>query len=68
MHSMKHLAESVPKILDCFNKVCDVYPLTKQIRLPFGLSSNSTTGLFEMVHYDSWGAFRYSFYLNAHYF
>jgi Integrase core domain/GAG-pre-integrase domain len=41
------------KYLD--NSACDIYRFSKQIRLPFTLSTSKTLNFFELVHSDVWG-------------
>ena len=65
---LKHLADSILKISFVPNKVCDICHLAKQTRLPFGLSSISTSEPFEMIPCDIWGAFRVSSLSGAYYF
>lgn len=36
---------------------CHVYPLAKQIRLPFPSSNIRTTQCFEWLHDDVWGLY-----------
>ncbi|CAL9004938.1 unnamed protein product, partial [Prunus brigantina] len=48
--------------------VCDVCPLAKQTRQPFGLSSISTTFPFALIHCDIWGPNRQTSLSGAHYF
>ena len=36
---------------------CDICPKAKQHRLPFQLSTISTTSPFELVHVDTWGPY-----------
>ena len=68
IHPMKHLTVSVPEISFNSNKVCDVCPLAKQTRLPFALSSISTSEPFKLIHCDSWEAFRVPSLFGAYYF
>ncbi|KAM1033353.1 hypothetical protein TB2_036345 [Malus domestica] len=59
------------KFLNCSfdsSHVCDVCPLAKQTRQPFGLSSISTTFPFALIHCDIWGPNRQSSLSGAHYF
>ncbi|KAL4346996.1 hypothetical protein GQ457_17G018750 [Hibiscus cannabinus] len=44
---------------DCVQS-CSVCPLAKQSRLPFSLSTTSTSKPFELVHLDLWGPYRVS--------
>lgn len=55
---LKYLADLVPEISYVPNKSCDVCPLAKKKRLPFGLSSISTREPFELIDCDIWGTFR----------
>ena len=57
IHPIKYLTISVPEISFTSNKVYDVCSLAKQTRLPFALSSISTSEPFELIHCDIWGAF-----------
>ena len=68
IHPMKHLADLVPEISFSSNKVCDICPLAKQTRLPFGLSIISTKKPFELIHCDIWGPFRVCSLSGAYYF
>ena len=48
------------------SQVCNVCPLAKQTRQPFGLSSISTTFPFALIHCDIWGPNRQSSLSGAH--
>lgn len=36
---------------------CDVCPMARQKKLPFGYSSVNTTSSFDMIHVDTWGPY-----------
>ena len=48
--------------------VCDICPLAKQTRQPFGLSSISTSRPFSLLHCDIWGPNKHPFLTGAYYF
>jgi len=47
---------------------CDVCPRAKQQRLPFQLSTISTSMTFELVHVDTWGPYHTKTYSDHRYF
>ncbi|KAG5547669.1 hypothetical protein RHGRI_013386 [Rhododendron griersonianum] len=51
-----------------FENFCNVCPLAKQTRLPFPLSSISSTFPFQLIHCDIWGPHRHQTYSGARYF
>ncbi|KAG5516925.1 hypothetical protein RHGRI_037606 [Rhododendron griersonianum] len=51
-----------------FENFCNVCPLAKQTRLPFPLSSISSTLPFQLIHCDIWGPHRHQTYSGARYF
>lgn len=50
------------------NKPCDFCPLAKQTRLPFTLSSITSTAPFDLIHCDIWGPHKVSSHSGAKYF
>lgn len=50
------------------NKDCDVCPLAKQTRKPFGISSIKTTKPFSLIHCDIWGPHKIASLSCARYF
>ena len=48
--------------------VCDICPQAKQHRLPFLVSSISTTKAFELIHVDTWGPYHTKTYSGHRYF
>lgn len=46
----------------------DIFPLTKQTRVSFNLSSISTITCFQLIHLDSWGNYSTTSNSGAHYF
>lgn len=38
-------------------KVCEVFPLAKQKRMPFQKSTTMTSHVFELIHIDLWGPY-----------
>ncbi|XP_075080013.1 uncharacterized protein LOC142165336 [Nicotiana tabacum] len=50
------------------NCICEICPLARQSRLPFPLSSNKSTTVFELVHIDTWGLYKSPTYDGYKYF
>ena len=50
------------------SKTCEVCIHAKQTRESFLLSSNKTTKIFELVHYDLWGTYRTTSICGSKYF
>ena len=50
------------------NNACEVCPLAKQTRLPFNLSSISSSKPFSLIHCDIWGPHKTASFLGARYF
>jgi len=38
--------------------ICSVFPLAKQTRIPFPISTSRTENVFDLVHLDVWGPYR----------
>ncbi|XP_015158930.1 uncharacterized protein [Solanum tuberosum] len=53
----KIVSASKSNIVESLNK-CTVCPCAKQVRLPFPLSSSTTSRSFELIHMDVWGPYR----------
>ncbi|KAM2356612.1 hypothetical protein ACFX1X_005690 [Malus domestica] len=62
------LSSSIPSISFNFDSHCDVCPIAKQTRLPFSLSSTSSSKPFELIHCDIWGPHRLPSSSGARYF
>ncbi|KAM1681408.1 hypothetical protein ACFX2K_038957 [Malus domestica] len=50
------------------NNACDVCPLAKQSRLPFGVSTIATQKPFALIHCDIWGPYKIASTCGAKYF
>lgn len=50
----------------CFD--CSVYPLAKQTRLSFQLSTSRTSCMFELIHLDVWGPYKVATHNDFQYF
>ena len=50
------------------NNACEVCPLAKQTRLPFHLSSISSSKPFSLIHCDIWGPHKIASFSGARYF
>jgi hypothetical protein len=49
-------------------EACPIFPLAKQHRLPFGVSSISTEKPFDLIHCDIWGRYKHPSLSGAYYF
>ena len=50
------------------NHDCDIYHFAKQRRLPYSLSPNNASQIFELIHFDIWGPFGTTFIHGHQYF
>ncbi|PWA96217.1 hypothetical protein CTI12_AA041970 [Artemisia annua] len=64
LQQIKHI--SVSK--QCTSHICDICPMAKQHALPFSSSSFHATSMFELIHVDLWGPYKYSTVNNCKYF
>ena len=65
---LSFIAKNFSKFSIQSNNACPIYPLAKQIRLPFGSSAISSTKPFKIIHCDIWGRYRHPSLSGAHYF
>lgn len=75
-HCLGHLSSSRSQFLSKtlldfpfqLNNMCDVCPLAKQTRPPFGISSISTSKVFSLIHCDIWGSHKIPILSGGRYF
>lgn len=46
-----------PDLCDITNTKCHICPLAKQTKLPFSVSNNHATHIFDLIHVDLWGPY-----------
>lgn len=65
---LRLISKSNKFIYTPFDNFCNVCPLAKQTRLPFPLSSISSTLPFQLIHCDIWGPHKHPTHSGARYF
>ncbi|KAM1627395.1 hypothetical protein ACFX1R_017067 [Malus domestica] len=65
---LEFMAKNILHIPFKLNDACDICPLAKQHRLPFGISSITTKKPFDLIHCDIWGPYKISSLSGANYF
>ena len=62
------LAKNNVEIIFDSTHICDICPLEKQTRLPFGRSEIKTSAPFDLIHCDIWGPHTHPTHFGAQYF
>ncbi|KAF7841340.1 putative ribonuclease H-like domain-containing protein [Senna tora] len=69
LDTIKHVGCIKFNSIDVLPNVCDIFHLAKQHRLSFPKSNTNFTKIFDLVHMDLWGPYKYQSITNmAHYF